>query len=33
MLLKALSQLTPAQLMDHIDRIVLRFSLRQEVAL
>jgi hypothetical protein len=33
MLLKALSQLTPAQLTDHIDRIVLRFSLRQEVAL
>ena len=33
MLLKALSQLTPVQLTDHIDRIVLRFSLRQEVAL
>jgi hypothetical protein len=33
MLLKALSQLTSAQLTDHIDRIVLRFSLRQEVAL
>ena len=33
MLLKVLSQLTPAQLTDHIDRIVLRFSLRQEVAL
>lgn len=33
MLLKALSQLTPAQLTDHIDRIVLRFSLRQEAAL
>jgi hypothetical protein len=33
MLLKTLSQLTPAQLTEHIDRIVLRFSLRQEVAL
>ena len=33
MLLKALSQLTPAQLTEHIDRIVLRFSLRQEAAL
>jgi hypothetical protein len=33
MLLKALSELTPAQLSDHMDRIVLRFSLRQEVSL
>lgn len=31
LLLKALSGLTPAQLSDHIDRVVLRFSLRQEV--
>jgi len=33
MLLKALSEMTPAQLSEHIDRIVLRFSLRQEVKL
>jgi hypothetical protein len=32
-LLKALSVLTPAQLSEHIDRVVLRFSLRQEVKL
>lgn len=33
LLLKALSVLTPAQLSEHIDRVVLRFSLRQEVKL
>ena len=33
MLLKSLSELTPAQLSETIDRIVLRFSLRQEVTL
>ena len=32
-LLKALSVLTPAQLSEHIDRVALRFSLRQEVKL
>ena len=32
-LLRALSVLTPAQLSDHIDRVVLRFSLRQGVKL
>jgi hypothetical protein len=33
LLLKALSDMTPAQLSEHVDRIVLRFSLRQEVKL
>jgi hypothetical protein len=32
-LLKALSGLTSAQLVEHMDRVVLRFSLRQEVKL